>query len=804
MKFTLNWLKDYLDTSANAGDISTALTDIGLEVEGMEDMSAKLADFITARIESTEKHPDADKLQICQVNDGQSTRQVVCGAPNARAGIDVVLATEGVCIPTNGMKIKKSSIRGVESNGMLCSADELGVGSDSAGIIELSGTPKPGSSAAAALGLDDVTFDVALTPNRGDCFSVYGIARDLAAKGMGMLKGATIPQSPPHSTGTSPCAVTIATKTPLCPEFVGISIKGVRNGESPDWLKQRLNAIGQKPISALVDVTNYIMLTFGRPLHAYDVRHLEGTVTAREAVAGENFTALNGESYTLDAGMLVIADDKKILGLAGIMGSEGSGCQLDTTDVFIESALFDAVNIAQTGQKLGLISDARMRFERGVDTGFVTHGAELAASMIVDICGGEASGLTSSGSPQATIKPIDFDCKSVNQLTSLSVDDHTCQSILETLGFNVDNHAKIWKVTPPTWRHDISCAADLVEEIARITGYENIAPTSLPQATHSQAPADGSIPQHMRSARQILTAQNLVEVKNWTFVSEAQAMQTGEVNPALRLANPISSELSIMRSSLLPHLLGCAQRNLNKGSSDIRIFEAGQVFTGILPDQQTMAIAALFAGRKTMLSHGKQQFSATSENYTVYDAKAAAYSLLAAFGVNTDQLSITRDAPEFFHPGRSMRLSLGGKITLAHVGELHPSLTKDYDLDRPAAYCEILLENIPTPKAKSTAKKPLSLSPYPAVDRDFAFTIAAEVEVENLRRAALRADKHLIKSAEIFDVYQGERMETGKKSVALRVTLEPHEKTLTDEEINVISEQVIAQVGKATGATLRQ
>ena len=804
MKFTLTWLKDYLDTTATAEEVSTTLTNIGLEVESMMDMGGQLGEFVVARVEEAEKHPDADKLKVCKVFDGETTRQIVCGAPNARAGIYVVLAREGVCIPSGNFKIKKAKIRGVESNGMLCSADELGIGADAAGIIELAGEPAPGSPAAPALGMDDVVFDIAITPNRGDCFSVYGIARDLAAAGLGTLKEATIPQIGAHALGSSPSKVGVASDTAHCSEFTGITITNVKNGPSPDWLAQRLEMVGQKPISALVDITNYILLTFGRPLHAYDTRFLDGNLVAREAAGGEKVTLLNGEEYALDAGMVVIADDKKVLGLAGVMGGEHSGCQDDTTEVFIESALFAPVNIAQTGQKLNLTSDSRMRFERGVDTDFVTQGAKLATQMILDICGGEASELVTVQNQEPSEVLVAFDYKLVRQLTSLDINEDRSKEILNALGFSVEVQGDAWQVTPPSWRHDVSVAEDLVEEVARIHGYEHITPVSLPQSQDGAHATTNVAEQRLSIARDMLAHQGMVELHNWSFVSEAQARQVGSLNPALALANPISSELSVMRSSLVPHLLGSAERNLNNGVKQIAIFETGQIFEGVTYDEQHRVIAGLLTGQKKAYTHSKEQFAANDAHYSLYDAKTAAFSVLAAFGVNTEQLSLTREAPETYHPGRSMRISLGGKVTLGYVGELHPALTAEYDVDSPAACFEILVENVPVPKQKTTTKKPLTISPYPSVDRDFAFTVAEDVEVEQIRRAAMGADKKLITSAEVFDVYQGKHMEPGQKSVALRVTLQPTEKTLTDEEIQKVADAVIEKVGSATGAQLRQ
>lgn len=808
MKFTLKWLKDYLDTQATLAEITYTLTHIGLEVESVVDYRDTLKDFVVAKIESAKPHPNASKLQVCEVNDGSGVRQVVCGAANARAGLHVVLAREGVVIPVNGMVIKKTKIRDVESNGMLCSEEELGLAASSDGIIELTGTPAPGSPAVDALGLNDAVIDIAITPNRGDCFGVYGIARDLAAAGVGKLKGAAevrgqgsvIPAINPDPRSLLP--VPVATHTPACPYFVGCTIRGVKNTESPAWLKTRLTAVGQRPISALVDVTNYMLLSFGRPLHVYDLRALKGNIQARAAKHGEKLKALNGQEYTLDASICVIADDEKALGIGGVMGGETSGCQMDTTDVFLESALFDPISIAHTGQKLELVSDARQRFERGVDTDFIKRGAELARDLIVSLCGGEASHLVEAGSAPQAKPAISFAPAKVLSHTGVNVPDAECEKILSSLGFNVHKSGADWQVIPSVWRHDVVLAEDLVEEIIRIHGYQHIPLTPLPPTTIAAA----SLPlaeSRAATVRKLLASRGMVELCNWSFVSEKQAADFGDVNKELTLQNPISADLSVMRPSLLPHLALSAMNNTHRGNGDLALFETGLVFAGIKPEEQQMVAAGLRTGHISSPSYDKTNYSNKPRTPDVFDAKADAYAILKALGVNTDQLSLATDVPKYYHPSRSMALTLGGKIILGYAGELHPALAKAHDLDGRAAIFEIFLEAIPEARNKSTTKKPLALSQFPEVERDFAFTVNADVSVEAMRRAINKAEKQLISDVQVFDVYSGKGIAEGQKSVAFKVTLQPVDRTLTDDEIQAVCKAIVDSVAAGTGAALR-
>lgn len=801
MKFTYNWLKEFLDTNATLGEVAETLTQIGLEVEGVEDFSERLKDFVVAKIESASPHPNASKLQVCEVNDGSVTRQIVCGASNARAGIFVVLAREGVVIPANGMVIKKTKIRDVESSGMLCSLEELGLAESAEGIVELLGNPTLGSAAAAALGFDDAVIDIAITPNRGDCFGVYGVARDLAAAGLGTLKAMHIPNI--TTTNNHPAAsIEVTTNTPACTYFVGCTIRGVKNVESPDWLKRRLIAIGQRPISALVDVTNYMLITFGRPLHAYDLKALNGNIQARHANEGETLKTLNGEEYTLKSSMCVIADAEKALGIGGIMGGEASGCQMDTTDVFLESALFAPISIANTGRQLELLSDARQRFERGVDGAFVKKGAELARDLILELCGGEASALVEAGSQPSTQAVIHFNPEKVFSLTGVDVPAETSEKILSSLGFVIKKSGSEWSVSAPAWRHDVSVAEDLVEEIIRIHGYQHIPLTALPPSLNKVQPTPFS-EQRAHVSRKLLTARGMVELCNWSFVSRKQAEDFGVVKPELELLNPISSDLSVMRPSLLPHLLLSAMRNSNKGSKNLALFETGLVFSGVQPNEQQMMASGLRAGSSPNPVYDKTNYTNKPRSLDVFDAKADAYALLSALGVNVGQISLTADVPKYYHPSRAMALTLGGKIILGYAGELHPALAQTHDLDGRVAIFEIFLEAIPQAKNKSTSKKPLILSQFPDVSRDFAFTVNVDVSVEAIKRAVNKAEKQLLSSVEVFDVYSGKGTTEGQKSVAIKVTLQPNDHTLTDDEIQAVSKAIVDSVAASTGGSLR-
>ncbi len=802
MKFTLAWLKDHLDTTAALPQLCDMLTAIGLEVEQVNDPAEALKDFIVAEIREAAPHPNASKLQVCKVFDGAETRQIVCGAANARAGLKTVLAREGVYIPGSGITIKKTKIRDVESNGMLCSAEELGLDAKSEGILELPASATPGSPAADALGLNDPMIEINLTPNRADCLSVRGIARDLAAAGLGTLK----PLSIPATIGNSPSPVTVTLETPHCPLFIGVHIKGVKNGPSPDWLQARLKAIGLRPISALVDITNYLTFTFARPLHVYDAKKLSGNITVRSAKEGETLAALNDKTYTLKPGMTAIADPSGVIGLGGIIGGASTGCDEHTTDVFLEAALFEPTNIAATGRALELQSDARYRFERGVDPAFVEPGAQLALAMIAELCGGEVSQLTIAGKTPEWKRTIPFRPSRILSLGGVEMAAEKAASILTALGCTVSpqpQQAEAFSVTPPSWRADIEGEADLVEEVLRIHGYDTIPATPLPKPAHVSRPAITAQQKRLQLVRRAASARGMQEVCSWSFLPEAQAIQFGGGQPELRLVNPISAELNWMRPSLLPNLLTAARDNAHRGIAANALFEAGAQFTGIAPDQQQTAIAGIRSGAQAAYAYPDARFTAATREADAFDAKADAFALIAELGFDPAKLTVTRDAPNWYHPGRSARFGLG-KQTLGYFGELHPAILEQFDLKGRVCAFEFILSALPPAKAKAGKAKPsLTVSDFPAVERDFAFVADAALPVAELLKQVALADKQLITRVEPFDVYMGKGMEDSKKSVALRVTMQAPDRTLTDADITAAHTRILDAAAKA-GAVLRQ
>jgi phenylalanyl-tRNA synthetase beta chain len=786
MKFTLDWLRQHLDTTASLDEIVDTLTRIGLEVEGVENPGEKLAAFKVARVLSAERHPQADKLQILSVDAGDGPMQVVCGAPNARAGLVGVFGAPGAYVPGSGITLKVAEIRGVVSNGMMCSTRELELGEDHDGIIELPADAPIGTSYPDYAGLTDPVIDVSITPNKQDCMGVHGIARDLAAAGLGTLKPLTV--TPVAGEGAGP---DVRTDDPEgCPAFYAQSVSGVTNGEAPEWMRRRLTAIGQKPISALVDITNYVMIDLGRPLHVYDRAKLTGGLVARKAVAGEQVLALNGKTYTLTETMTVIADDAHVHDIGGIMGGEDSGVSDSTTDVLIECAYFDPDAIARTGQKLGLTSDARQRFERGVDPAFLGDGLAIATQMVLDICSGNASQVTRAGTPPLAPRTVAYDPALAETLGGLAIAPARQQEILERLGFVVDGN---WSVTIPSWRRDVDGPADLVEEVIRIEGIDNVPSTPLPRAPGVAKPTATPEQKLERRVRRAAAARGLDESVTWSFLSEAQAAPFG--GGAWTLANPISEELKVMRPSLLPGLLSAAERNLKRGAPSVRLFEVGRRY---LADKERATLGLVFAGasRPRGWRGGKM---ATAD---AFDAKVEAIALLAAAGAPVDNLQVMGEAGDAWHPGQSGTLRLGPKTVLAAFGMVHPSVLKAFDLDGPVAAVELYLDAIPPKRATGFMRPAYTPPALQAVTRDFAFLVPSDLAADALVRAARGADKAVITGARLFDVFTGAGVEDGKKSLAIEVTLQPVEKSFTDAELKVIAEKVVAAVSKL-GATLR-
>jgi len=797
MKFPLSWLKEHLQTDCDASAISEALTGLGLEVESVEDKGAQLSAFTVARVISAEQHPNADRLRVCKVDTGKETVQVVCGAPNAREGIKVVFAPPGTYVPGSDFTLSAAKIRGVESFGMMCSERELLLSEEHNGIIELSGDPEVGSPAALALGLTDPIIDVSITPNRGDCVSVHGLARDLAAAGIGTLKTGTV--APVKGNFPSPITTALdfagADASP-CPIFAGRLIRGVKNGPSPDWVQKKLKAVGLRPISALVDVTNLIAHAYGRPLHVFDAAKLKGNVRARFAKDDETLRALDGRDYTLGPDMVVIADDEKALGIAGIIGGEDSGCTETTTDVFIESALFAPAAIARAGRKLGIISDARYRFERGVDPAFVLPGLELATKLIVELCGGEPSDTVVAGAAPLARESITFDPALVHKRAGLDVPADAVSHILTRLGFQVEPHAAL-KVTPPSWRHDVSGPADLVEEVVRIRGIDSVPSTPLPRPNAVARAVLTPAQRRRETMRRSLAVRGFDETVSFSFLPRAHAKLFGGGDDARQLQNPISADLDALRPSLMPSLLAAAGRNRARGFTTLSFFEIGPQFSGGAPGEQALVAAAIRVGNPAR--HWRKNANVAD----LFSIKAdCLHALDSAWGSNPS-LPVTADAASWYHPGRSGALRLGPKL-LAMFGEIHPAVISAFDLAGPVSGFEIFLEAIPEAKARDGKAKPaLELSDLPAVERDFAFVVERGVNAEQILKAARGVDRQIITGAEIFDLYEGKGVPDGKKSVGIFVRLQPKEKTFTDAEIEALSQKIIAAVTKATGATLR-
>ncbi|MEZ0211983.1 MAG: phenylalanine--tRNA ligase subunit beta [Xanthobacteraceae bacterium] len=800
MKFTLSWLKQHLDTQASLDDIVGALNRIGLEVEGVEDKAGKLKDFTIAYVISAVQHPNADKLRVCMVDTGQGAPvQVVCGAPNARTGMKSVFSPPGTYIPGKNITLGIGTIRGVESRGMLCSAAELQTSDDHDGIIDLPEDAPVGAGYAEWAGLGDPVIEIAVTPNRADCLGVSGVARDLAAAGLGRLSTPAV--WPVEGSFPCPVGVTIEDGAP-CPAFALRLVRGVTNGPSPDWLQAQLRAIGLRPISALVDITNLLTFDRSRPLHVFDAAKVTGDLVVRRARTGESLLALDGKTYALDDSMGVIADDRGVESLAGIMGGEDSGCDAATTDVLIESALWDPISIAQTGRRLGIHSDARFRFERGVDPAFMRAGLELATKLVLELCGGQASQVVLAGTVPDTARSIDFPLALTARLTGLEASDDEAIDTLERLGFIVAGAGPVVQVSPPSWRADIEGKADLVEEVVRILGLDRVPAAPFPRDETARKPVLTPLQLRTRKTRRALAARGLVEAVTWSFVPKAVAELFGGGKPELALANPIAADLSDMRPSLLPGLIRAAQANADRGLGDVGLFEVGQVFAGDRPQDQFIAASGL--RRLTAKPAGAgRHWSGAAGPVDAFDAKADALAVLAAAGAPVANLQVSADAPSWFHPGRSGSFRLGANV-LGHFGELHPAVLDALGAGGPLVAFEVVLDRVPVPKAKPTRVKPaLDVSAFQPVERDFAFVVERSIASADLARAALAADRKLIAGVNLFDLYEGPGIESGKKSVALAITLQPREKTLTDAEIEAVAARIVAEVGRKTGATLR-
>ena len=800
MKFSLSWLKEHLDTDESLETLADKLTMIGLEVEHIEDQAKLLQPFTIAEIVEAVQHPNADRLRVCTVNVGEAAKlQIVCGAPNARAGLKTVLARPGTFIPGKDFTIGLGNIRGVESQGMLCSAGELGLPDAIDGIIELPADAPVGKAYADWAKLGDPVIEINLTPNRQDCTGVFGIARDLAAADMGKFKNPAI--NPIK--GEFPCPVKVTVEdAALCPGFAMRLVRGVKNGPSPEWLQKRLTSIGLRPINALVDITNFLTFDRARPLHVFDAAKVHGDIVVRRARAGETLLALDGKTYKLDDKACVIADEHGVESLAGIMGGEASGCDEGTTDVLIESALWNEINIAQTGRRLGINSDARYRFERGVDPAFMLPGLELATKLVMELCGGTPSENIVVGKVFADDRVIDFPVAEVKRLAAIDVPPAEMRRILGHLGFMMAGSGPIVKVAIPPWRSDVTGKADIVEEIMRIHGVDKVPMTPFPRGDAPRKPILTQIQLRTRRAKRALAARGMVEAVTWSFISKPHAELFGGGQAELALANPIAADLSDMRPSLLPGLVRAAQANADRGFSDLALFEVGQVFKGDRPQDQFMAAAGLRHGMASSKGMGRHWSGAVVAD--ALDAKADAFAVLAAAGAPMQALQIVSGGPSWLHPGRSGTIQIGPQNILGYFGELHPRAVEALGADGPLLAFEVILDRIPDAKQKATRAKPLlELSAFQPVSRDFAFIVDRSVKSGDLVRAAQTVDKKLISGVTVFDVYEGKGIDDGKKSVAIAVTMQPREKTLTDVEIEAAAAKIVAEVTKKTGGVLR-
>lgn len=807
MKFTLSWLKDHLETEADVHRIAEAMTMAGLEVEEVLDPAARLAPFTVAKILSAERHPNADRLQVCQVETVDGMKEIVCGAPNARAGLTTIYAPIGAYVPGLGVTLVEKPVRGVVSNGMLCSASELELADESDGIQELPPEIPVGTPVAGLFGAEPV-IDFEVTPNRPDWLGVAGIARDLAAASVGKLKHFDIAVV----RGAFPSPISVRLEAPeMCPVFAGRVIRGVKNGPSPAWLQKRLTAVGLRSINRLVDVTNLIAYDRARPLHVYDVAKLSGTEivvragqVSAETGEHEHLIALDGKTYAADPSMCVIADaaGERPIGLGGVMGGESTGCSDETTDVFLESAWFDPIVTAQTGRALSISSDAQYRFARGVDPVSVTPGIELATRLILDLCGGEPSEIVFVGEPPASPAPFAFDPAYVKRLSGMDLPDDRIGTILGQLGFLVvaggPDQVEPWTVTPPSWRRDVEGRADLVEEVTRIEGFDNLPDTPLPEVAR---PAGGVLSPRqarVRIARRALATLGYAEAVTWSFTKQSTAALFGGGDDRLVVENPIAADLDCMRPSILPNLIQAAARNAARGFAAAALFEIGPIYPGDGPGDQRTVIAGLVA------PHAARHWAGPNPDGgedALFALKADLTTLLEEIGAPVASLQLAQGSNrDWWHPGRSARLQLGPKNVMVEFGELHPRVLKALDADGPMLAFEIVLENVPEPRGKSgKARGSADLSPLMPLTRDFAFVVEDTKPVGDLVRAAVGADKALIADVRVFDVYRGKGVDEGFKSVALEVVIQPREATLAETEIEALSAKVVAAVEKLGG-----
>ncbi|MBX5092092.1 phenylalanine--tRNA ligase subunit beta [Rhizobium lentis] len=806
MKFTLSWLKEHLETDATLDEICARLTEIGLEVEDVDDKAA-FKPFVIAKVLTAEKHPQADRLKVLMVDTGSGAPvQVVCGAPNARAGLVGAFAAPGTYVPGIEVTLAVGNIRGVESRGMMCSEKELQISDNHDGIIDLPEDAPVGQSYASYAHLDDPVIEINLTPNRPDCTSIHGIARDLAASGLGTLKTRPAPSFAVE--GETPVKLTIdLDDARLCPGFALRLVRGVKNGPSPRWMQQRLTAIDLRPINALVDITNYMTFDQGRPIHVFDAAKIKGNLTVRRAREGETVLALDQREYKLGPNNVVISDEEGIESIGGIMGGEHSGCDENTVDVLIESALWDPMNIAKSGRSLGIITDARYRFERGVDPEYMVPGLERTTELVLELCGGRAAGAEIVGYKGYQPNVVDFPYSEVKRLTGLEISTEESNTILTRLGFAVSGSGECVSVAVPSWRPDVDGKADLVEEVMRIHGVDNIKPAPL----ESHAAVNGRILTTLqirtRVAKRALAARGMLEAVSWSFIPEDHAKLFGGGSPALKLANPIAAEMSDMRPSLLPGLLTAAQRNADKGYADVAIFEVSGTYENDRPEGQRRVAGGIRRGTASLAGAGRMWSNAAKgggKPVDVFDAKADALAVIEACGLPMGNIQIEQGGPEWYHPGRSGTIKMGPKVVLGYFGEFHPLTLEALDVGGAVCGFEVYLDAMAEPKKKATRTKPaLDLSPFQAVKRDFAFVVDKTVEAGAIVKAATGADRKLVTGVNVFDIFEGASVGEGKKSVAIEVQIQPVDRTLTDEDFEALTQKIVASVTKFTGGVLR-